>query len=325
MSEAAPPADPISAARPWVPDLVVDQALATALVRALAPELTLTPPTPLGAGWDNTAWVFRDAATAWVFRFPRRAVAVRCMEAELAALPALAAHLPLPVPVPLHRGFMPGPPSAPPTPWPFGGYRLLAGKPLAELDPAADPAAAQAALAHQLGDFLGALHALPLDLAPSLAPDTLGRLDVARRRPITLASLADCGASDARAEALLDDAVGATATHSPRLVISHGDLDARHVLVDDARRATGVIDWGDLMLCDPAVDLGVAFSSFSGPARATFLEAYRARAHSPSETTLTLARFRALATSARILAWALDIDDATLIRYARAAVARVLS
>jgi len=35
-----------------------------------------------------------------------------------------------------------------------------------------------------------------------------------------------------------------------------------------------VIDWGDVCLADPAVDLSLGFAAFAGPARAAFLLAY---------------------------------------------------
>ena len=38
-------------------------------------------------------------------------------------------------------------------------------------------------------------------------------------------------------------------------VFVHGDLYSRHLLVDDAGRPCGVIDWGDCHVGDPAVDL----------------------------------------------------------------------
>jgi aminoglycoside phosphotransferase (APT) family kinase protein len=48
----------------------------------------------------------------------------------------------------------------------------------------------------------------------------------------------------------------------------------RHLLVDDAGRAGGVIDWGDVCLADPSVDLAVAYTAFADPARAALLDAY---------------------------------------------------
>jgi aminoglycoside phosphotransferase (APT) family kinase protein len=57
-------------------------------------------------------------------------------------------------------------------------------------------------------------------------------------------------------------------------VICHGDLHARHLLVDGEGTATGVIDWGDLCLADPAVDLSLAYGGFTGAARRELLAAY---------------------------------------------------
>ncbi len=57
-------------------------------------------------------------------------------------------------------------------------------------------------------------------------------------------------------------------------VLVHGDLHLRHLLVDSSGAATGVIDWGDLCLADPAVDLSIAYAAFTGPSRAALLERY---------------------------------------------------
>jgi aminoglycoside phosphotransferase (APT) family kinase protein len=57
-------------------------------------------------------------------------------------------------------------------------------------------------------------------------------------------------------------------------VVSHGDLSVRHLLVDRDGSATGVIDWGDLCLADPAVDLSIGYFAFAGKARADLLSAY---------------------------------------------------
>jgi aminoglycoside phosphotransferase (APT) family kinase protein len=72
---------------------------------------------------------------------------------------------------------------------------------------------------------------------------------------------------------LLDDGDGLGAADGTT-VLAHGDLHVRHLLVDAAGQATGVIDWGDLCLADPAVDLSLAYAGFTGPARAELLAAY---------------------------------------------------
>ena len=51
-------------------------------------------------------------------------------------------------------------------------------------------------------------------------------------------------------------------------VIVHGDLHLRHLLVGEGGDASGVIDWGDSCLADPAVDLSLAYCGFATrPAR----------------------------------------------------------
>lgn len=81
----------------WSAEIVVDERLARRLLDAQFPELEHPTLRLLGEGWDNTAWLVDDQ---WVFRFPRRAIALPGFERELAVLPALAPQLPLPVPTP---------------------------------------------------------------------------------------------------------------------------------------------------------------------------------------------------------------------------------
>jgi aminoglycoside phosphotransferase (APT) family kinase protein len=57
-------------------------------------------------------------------------------------------------------------------------------------------------------------------------------------------------------------------------VLVHGDLHVRHLLLDDRGDASGVIDWGDVCLADPALDLALAYAAFSGPARVALVDAY---------------------------------------------------
>ena len=117
--------------------------------------------------------------------------------------------------------------------------------------------------------------------APQLAAvpvDPFGRGHPASRRAHTravLQSLVDSAvwAGDPAVDALLDRAA-ALAEPDGSTVVVHGELHVRHLLVDPEGRASGVIDWGDVCLADPAVDLSFGFAAFPGPARAAFLSAY---------------------------------------------------
>jgi aminoglycoside phosphotransferase (APT) family kinase protein len=55
--------------------------------------------------------------------------------------------------------------------------------------------------------------------------------------------------------------------------VAHGDLHMRHVLVDEAGTPTGVIDWGDVCLADPSVDLQLFWSWRAARVLALFLSA----------------------------------------------------
>ena len=273
-------------------EIQLDAALAGALIAAQFPSLAQPRVEPLGEGWDNFVFRVNDA---WVFRFPRRAVAVPLLETELRVLPRIAPRLPLPVPVPELRG-SPGPRF----PWPFAGHRRIAGE---TADRAALTERGRAALAEPLGKFLRTLHALP----PSgVEPDAIGRLDAGRLRREIRARLPS-------PPPWIDDPV-----RPPRAeALVHGDLHARQLLIADGRLG-GVIDWGDAHLGDPAVDLAVAHALLPPDARAAFLAAYG----EVEPETWKLARLRALHVSAALWTWARQRGDAPLVREALAAIER---
>ncbi|MPQ98116.1 phosphotransferase [Modestobacter sp. I12A-02628] len=254
----------------WTPERVVDVDRAAALVAAAFPGLAGRPVEPFGEGWDNTVHL---VGGEWAFRFPRRASALPGFRRELEVLPRLAPLLPLPVPVPDLVAVDDDPVS----PWPFTGSRLLPGSELAELRlPEADRTEAAAAL----GAFLRALHAPAtrdaVDVALPVDPVQRGWPAVRPERARALLDrLTDDGTwpGDPTVHALLTEA-GRLDAPAGEPVLAHGDLHVRHVLLDGAGSLTGVIDWGDVCLADPAVDLSVAYAAFTGRARAALLDSY---------------------------------------------------
>jgi aminoglycoside phosphotransferase (APT) family kinase protein len=190
-------------------------------------------------GWDNRAWT--DGA--WLYREPRRDAIAHRVLAETRLLPWLAPRLPSPVPVP--------------EPYRTGvRHRLLTGEPL-------DAANATAAIGAELGRFLTALHALDPDEAarrgaqdaPATAAEIVAQLD--RMRVRVLPSLPE-PLRAAGAELL--DRIGQPV---PRLAMTHADLGPEHILVVDDH-VTGIIDWSDARVGDPALDL--AWSLHGAPA-----------------------------------------------------------
>jgi len=250
--------------REWAAEFTVDEALAHRLIAAQFPELEVGSLSLLGQGWDMTVWLVDGQ---WVFRFPRRDVVIRGLRNEIAYLPQLAPLVPLPIPNPTYIGE-----ASRDYPWPFYGAPFLPGRELAEI-PLDD--GGRAALGRAFGEFLRALHAVRLDA--DLPVDPVGRADMAIRVPRTrdrLGQLERLGLWHMPRDA--HDVIDAAAGLDPaeRATVVHGDLHLRHLLVDDAGRATAVIDWIDLSYNDPGVDLVLYWSALSLAGRSEFRAAY---------------------------------------------------
>jgi aminoglycoside phosphotransferase (APT) family kinase protein len=258
-----------SAAPEWAAEQVVGTEQARDLIGAQFPFLRGAPVELLAEGWDNTVYAVDDR---WAFRFPRRAVALPGVRREVEVLPRLARHLPMPIPFPELVGT-----GTPGYPWPFWGTRLLPGRELA-LAGLADKARAHVAAG--VGAFLRSLHAAELvrAIGPALPVDPLRRGDPSFRVPLARERLARLERRrlwrpDPAVERLLSGAEGLGLSPDDPVLV-HGDLHVRHLLVSEGGHVTGVIDWGDVCLADPAVDLSLAFAAFAGDARAAFFAEY---------------------------------------------------
>jgi aminoglycoside phosphotransferase (APT) family kinase protein len=252
----------------WEPEHSVSAADAAELIGGQFARLRGAPVEALATGWDNTVFLVGEE---WIFRFPRRSIALPGVRREIAFLPTLAPRLPLPVPVPEFAGR-----PSPAYPWPFWGARHLPGRELAETGLPDD---ARITAAAGLGAFLRALHDPALvPAAAELPRDPMSRAEPSVRSPRArerLARLVRLGLwePDPEVERLLDEGER-LGPHTGAVAVSHGDLHLRHLLLDDDGRATAVIDWGDLCLAGPPVDLSLAYGGFAGAARAALLSAY---------------------------------------------------
>jgi aminoglycoside phosphotransferase (APT) family kinase protein len=170
-------------------------------------------------------------------------------------------------------------------------------------------------LAEPLAKFLRALHGIDPDFARErgATPDRLRRFDFPHRIQQAHEQLAYI-----REHQLFDNIdallkiVDATPTdyHPRDDVLVHGDLYARHLIVDAAAKLNGVIDWGDVHLGDPSVDLAIALRLLPHRARPIFQEHYG----SVSELAWRIARFHAIRHSACIVPYAHQTNDADLLR-----------
>ena len=200
----------------------------------------------LGAGW--AFWAYRVGDK--VLRFPRDAEFTHTLAVEAAVMRELAPTLPLPVAViDVHEG---GPGGLP-----FTGHRFVPGVPVVDLPRQLAPGAGSV-----LGEFIRAMHSFPVERAAALGLPKLSppQRQAARRSFFSnevvrriFSLLTNEGREHVRAtfRAFLEN----PSHFDWQPVVTHCDIDARNVLADpETGELTGVIDWGDLSIADPAGD-----------------------------------------------------------------------
>ena len=273
----------------------MDSALASALIDSQCPQLAPSRVMFLGEGCDSTAFTVNDQ---WVFRFPKNGEVERQLAIEARILPKLAERLPVAVPIFRFQAA-----ASPAFGRRFVGYPKLPGEPALRLP----PDAVQLGLTGPLARALSALHAFPLGAARSAGvPDQpletcLGDVrtdaldDLRRVREI---------APDAPVErwrALIE--AGVDVVDGPRVLV-HNDFAAEHVLVDPLSRAmTGIIDWSDIAISDPAVDFAGLFHWGGEPLARGVLAAYDGDL---GEEGMRLARYLGACRGAMDIAFGLD-------------------
>ena len=303
-------------ARPeWRADVVVDEGLVRRLLAEQFADLRALTVVPFAEGWDNALWLVNDEHA---FRFPRRGIAVAGVEREIRLLPGLSGRLPLPIPTPTYVG---RPSDA--FPWPFFGAPLLAGSEPARVS----IRESRSALGAGLGAFLRALHAPPLaaDHGEELPFDPMGRADMAVRLPRTrdrLGALREAGLWTAPPEAERLLTAAGRLGRADGFALTHGDLHVRHLLIDGGGVPCAVIDWGDVCLGDPSIDLSLYWSLLDATGRASFRDAYGDA--SLTEERLLRARVLALFLNAALAHYAADTGDRALLDETLAGLQRTL-
>jgi aminoglycoside phosphotransferase (APT) family kinase protein len=299
----------------WEADWVVTSAQATSLIETSFPTLAPVSVEAFGVGWDNTAFL---VSNSFVFRFPRRRIAVALMETEIRLLPWLFPQLTLPIPNPCYVG-------APSAGYPcvFAGYPLIPGRTLTATDVTDEE---RRTMARPLAHFLAALHSVSPDEARSrgASGDPIRRLDAARHKSRAIDRLntftpdlmpRDLGA---RIRLLLDTLPTIEAPSINTLV--HGDLHASQILVtDETHELAGVIDWGDLHLGDPASDFAGVHSMLPRDCHEDFIQTY-----GPVDPlSWSAAKGRAIWHTIAVLAQAADVGDKPKILEAQSCFARL--
>jgi aminoglycoside phosphotransferase (APT) family kinase protein len=228
------------------------------LIAEQFPEWAHLPVKPVEfSGWDNRTFRLGDDMTV---RLPSAQAYAAQVEKEQQWLPRLAQHLPLTIPTPIAMGV----PSHE-YPWHWSIYRWIDGE-NATIDSIAD----LNEFADQLSKFLNALQQIdssggpPPGLHNFYRGGSVSIYDEETRKAIANLD----GKIDTSAVTAVWEAALKAAWNGPPVWI-HGDVHATNLLVKDGRLCA-VIDFGCSAVGDPACDLTIAWTLFSGKSREIF-------------------------------------------------------
>ncbi|HYN93797.1 MAG TPA: aminoglycoside phosphotransferase family protein [Pilimelia sp.] len=209
----------------------------------------------IGAGLDHLAYEINGELIVRHSKEPDPARRAALLDREARLLAAVAEVAPLPVPEPVFTAAERG----------WQAYVKLPGVPLLELSDHRR-SGHSTSIAATVGELLTSLHAVPVGRWTELVdnddhPLAEWRATAAETYP------AVAGHIPARHHGPVETFLG---TPPPRdgytCAFSHNDLGIEHVLVDPVSgTVTGIIDWSDAAIVDPAYDFGLLYRDL-GPA-----------------------------------------------------------
>ena len=202
----------------------------------------------LDEGWDFQVF---EVDGRWLFRFPKREASVAKLNMERKLLSGLGEWVSLPVPN--YEYFCESHESSS---RPFAGYRKLPG-----VGGDTSKMVDRHEVARQLGAFLARLHTYPVDKAreagvPEERDLVVHWRDKSREQ---LRRLDGLNVNLGFLHRYLENDTPASFEGAASLV--HSDLWAEHILVDSrSGRVSGIIDWGDAVIGDPAIDFACLYA-----------------------------------------------------------------
>jgi aminoglycoside phosphotransferase (APT) family kinase protein len=242
----------------------IDAALVSRLLAGQFPQWAGLPVRPVAVdGWDNRTYRLGDDMTV---RLPTAPGYVPAVAKENTWLPVLGPRLPVPVPEVLGRG-RPGAGY----PYPWSVRRWLPGETATAPERVGGPAALRR-FAEDVGCFVLALRGADATGGPAAGEHSWHRgappayYDEETRA--ALKSLDGLGLVDTALAARVWQAALDAPYEGPP-VWFHGDIAGGNLLVREGRLAA-VLDFGTSGVGDPACDLVIAWTLFSGESRAAF-------------------------------------------------------
>ena len=297
----------------WHPDINITDGFAKTIIEKQFHELAPLKIKCIGEGWDNKVFLVNDQ---FVFRFPHREIAATLIERENAVLAHLQDRVTLKIPNPIYVG-------KPDHNYPyhFHGYQMITGKSGCHANLSASDRNTSIT---KLAEFLKRLHSITESEARTIeAKDQVfDRTDADRAinsltervEKINARNIASINLS------VFDEEMKtASAISLPKMkVLVHGDLYCRHLMFDQ-EELVGIIDWGDVGINNPAVDLGVVFSFYPADCHKDFFDIYG----DIDSQICAYARFLGLYSAITVMLYGHDIEDPQLVQEAKASILRI--
>jgi len=299
----------------WHPDIKVTKALAK---RSIEDRFSTLSPIKsikcIGEGWDNKVFLVNEDI---IFRFPHRKIAVELIERENVTLGHLHSKINIEIPNPKYIGH----PSAY-YPYPFHGYRMIKG--VSGCHANLTPHERIASLT-PLATFLKQLHSITEKRAIAMSGknqvfDRTRTYEVANalnERVDKIIARKICKINKNCFQHEIMEAKKIELSFDAKVLV-HGDLYCCHLMFNQGR-LTGVIDWGDIGINNPSVDLAVIFSFYPSSCHKQFFEIYG----EIEENTWQYARFLGLYSVLTNILYGYDIGDTMLLKEAINAVKRI--
>lgn len=218
------------------------------IIIAAFPEFRSARTELLGAGWDFQVF---EVDARWLFRFPKRETSVAKLNMEHKLLSGLGEWVSQPVPD--YEYFYESDESSI---RPFAGYRKLPG-----ISGDNSKKVDRHRVARQMGEFLSRLHTYPVGKAREAgvpeAPDLVAQWR--EKSCEQLRRLNGLNVNRGLLRRFLENDTPASFQGQPGL--AHSDLYAEHILIDTCSgEVSGVIDWGDAVIADPAIDFACLYA-----------------------------------------------------------------
>lgn len=299
----------------WYADIEVTEPLLKNCLLEQFPELTpITEIKYIGEGWDNKVFLVNKT---FVFRMPKRKAAVSLIENENIILKNLPSFTGITVPVLKYIGQ-----PTPLYPYPFQGYKVISGLSGHQANLSEDERTLSITT---LARFLKQLHSIDETKAQAMGikPQGLGsRSNVEHVIAVLeerIAKIKERDICTVHTEILNEEILFAKKlTLLDRPCMLHGDLDCRH-LIFNGKNLTGIIDWGDTDISNPAIDLGIVWSFYPKNCHEKFFEIYG----KINPDTWKYARFLGLYSAFSLMLYGQDLNDTMLVTEAINSIKRI--